>query len=164
MRGKYAEMLAMRIEHADGREDPSRVRPRMSDLAARFPGALREIDRLELFEIERRVARLDAFIEAAGEEEPWMEAVAHFHRLARGALSAKRWLGGRRVVDDSLVLAFVRETAPLPFAHEIQSWRADLATIASPPRGRLMDVVFARLARELGVTDAGARELVFGAR
>ena len=37
MRGKYVEMLAMRVEHASEAEDPSRVRPRMNDLAARFP-------------------------------------------------------------------------------------------------------------------------------
>jgi hypothetical protein len=163
MRGKYAEMLAMRVAHAEGREDPSRVRPRMSELASRFPGALREIDRLELAEIERRLARLDAFIDASGDEEPWMAAVAHFHWLARGALAAKRWLGGRRVVDAELVEAFTRATPSLRFPHEVRAWHGDLETIASPPRGRVMDAVFARLARELGLPERDARALVFGA-
>jgi hypothetical protein len=162
MRGKYAEMLAMRVEHAGGQEEEACVRPRMSDLASRFPGALREIDRLELGEIERRIASLDAVLSASAEPEPWMGAVARFHRLARGALGAKRWLDRRKAVDPTATAAFDREAPLLEFAEEIQAWRDDLAAIASPPRGRVMDVVFERLARELGVTEPVARELVFG--
>jgi hypothetical protein len=162
MRGKYAEMLAMRVEHASGREDEERVRPRMSDLAARFPGALREIDRLELAEIERRIASLDAVIEHSAEPEPWMAAVARFHRLARGALGAKRWLDRRRAVTEAVAAAFDDEVSALEFAEEIQVWRDDLAAIAAPPRGRVMDLVFVRLARDLRVSELVARELVFG--
>src|SRR5579862_104100 len=157
MRGKYAEMLAMRVEHASGEEDEARVRPRMSVLAARFPGALREIDRLELAEIERRIASLDAFLEHSGEPEAWMGAVARFHRLARGALGAKRWLDRRRAVSAAVVAAFDRQVASLEFAEEIQAWRDDLAAVASPPRGRVMDLVFGRLARDLGVSELVAR-------
>jgi hypothetical protein len=162
IRGKYAEMLAMRVEHADGSEDPARVGPRMSDLAARFPGALREIDDLELAEIRRRIAGLDSLLEASGEEEPWMAPVALFHDLARGALALKRRLAGRRDVDQALVDRFTAEAQSLPCPEEMQGWLTDLATIASPPRGRVMDVVFARLARELGIEEAVARNLVFG--
>jgi hypothetical protein len=92
-----------------------------------------------------------------------MVAVALFHDLARGALAAKRWLGKRRVVDAAVLDAFAREASTLPSANEIEAWRADLASIASPPRGRVMDLVFARLATELGTSVAGARTLVFGA-
>lgn len=162
MRGKYAEMLAMRVEHAGGDEDEARVRPRMSDLASRFPGALREIDRLELAEIRRRIASLDAVIEDSAEPEPWMGAVARFHRLARGALGAKRWLDRRRAVSEAVAVAFDREVSALEFAEEIQAWRDDLAAIAAPPRGRVMDLVFGRLARDLGISELVARELVFG--
>jgi hypothetical protein len=162
IRGKYAEMLAMRLEHAQGTEDATRVRSRMSALAERFPGALREIDRLELVEIQRRVTRLDAYLAASCEEEPWMVAVALFHDLARGALGAKRWLGKRREVDEAVVDAFEREAPSLPFPEEVRSWKLDLATIASPPRGRVMELVFTRLARELGTTVRAARHRVFG--
>jgi hypothetical protein len=164
MRGKYVEMHALRVEHASGEEDTMRVRPRLSDLASRFPGALREIDRLELAEIERRIATLDAFVQGAAAAEPWMGAVARFHRLARGAIGAKRWLDRRRVVDDSVWAAFDREVPALAFSEEIDSWRDELASIAAPPGGRVMDLVFQRLARELDVTEPEARELVFGRR
>jgi hypothetical protein len=161
LRGKYAEMLVMRIEHETGREDLPRVRTRMGALAARFPGALREIDRLELGEIRRRVASLDAWLDGSGAGEPWMDAVALFHRLARGALGAKRWLGRRRAVDAGMMQDFERELARLPDAEAIREWASDLASIASPPRGRVMDLVFARLARELGTSDEAARRRVF---
>jgi hypothetical protein len=155
-------MLSMRVEHAAGLEDLARVRPRMADLAARFPGALREIDDLELGEIQRRIARLDAFLDASGHEEAWMKPMALFHRLARGALAAKRWLGGRKQVDGALLSSFVREALASPLSEEIHAWVGDLASVASPPRGRVMNLVFARLARELGVTEDAARRLVFG--
>ncbi|MGH7440560.1 MAG: hypothetical protein ACRENE_33130 [Polyangiaceae bacterium] len=164
MRGKYAEMHALRLEHARGAEDATRVRPRLSDLASRFPGALREIDRLELAEIERRIVTLDAFVGGAGAAEPWMGAVARFHRLARGALGAKRWLDRRRVVDASVFAAFEREVPTLAFSEEIQSWRDELAAVAAPPGGRVMNLVFLRLARELDVSEPAVRELVFGRR
>jgi hypothetical protein len=160
---KYAEMLSMRVDHHDGTEDPARVRPRMVDLASRFPGALREIDALELAEIRRRIAVLEAFLETAGEEQEWMEAMALFHRLMRGALGAKRWLAGRRHVDGAILQAYVRESMKMPFPEECREWTGDLALIASPPRGRIVDLVFGRIARHLGTTDEAVRVLVFGA-
>jgi hypothetical protein len=163
LREKYAEMLAMRIEHDGGSEDAAQVRPRMVDLASRFPGALREIDALELDEIRRRIFALEAFLEARGEEQGWMEVMALFHRLMRGALGAKRWLAGRREVDGEIERAYRSETSGLPFPKECREWASDLALVASPPRGRLMDVVFARVGRELGMTHEAARLLVFGA-
>jgi hypothetical protein len=162
LRAKYAEMLSMRIANAAGDEDAAGARPRMARLAARFPGALREIDDLELAEIRRRVAALDAFASASGEEQDWMEPVALFHRLARGALATKRWLAGRRHVDEALAGAFGAFASLAPFPEEIQAWASDLERVASPPRGRLLDVVFARLAAELGVDEPAARRLVFG--
>ena len=93
-----------------------------------------------------------------------MIAVARFHGLARGVLGAKRWLARRRTVDAALLAAFACEAPHLPFSEEIQAWELDLATIASPPRGRLMDLVFARLATELGISEPTARTLVHGPR
>jgi hypothetical protein len=42
---KYAELLALRDAHARG-EDPPDLRERLRALASRYPGALRELDRL----------------------------------------------------------------------------------------------------------------------
>jgi hypothetical protein len=162
LRAKYVEMLVMRAEHASGVEDADAVRPRMAELAARFPGALREIDDLELDEIRARVSALDEVLGGRREPDPWMEAVARFHALARGALCAKRWLAGRKRVDASVQAAFEEAVSRMAFPDDARGWAPDLARIASPPRGRVTDLVFARLARELGKSERDARRLVFG--
>lgn len=109
---KYAELLALRDAHARG-EDPPDVKARLRALAARFPGALRELDQLPRQAIVARLAAL----EAAPTEGPlatWMIATDRVHRWLRVAL--------RR---------------PTALARE---------------RGRLVPVVRARVAAELGVT------------
>lgn len=164
LRAKYAQMLAMRLLHASGEEgDASHTRDRMAEMASRFPGALREMDDLELGEIQRRIERLDAVLDGSEEGEPWMEAVATFHAMARGALAVKRWLDGRRKVDAALERAFAAEIARFPFPEEIQTWARDLARVAAPPHGRVMNLVFARVAEHLGISEREARRLVFGA-
>ena len=162
LRGKYAQMLAMRVAHGAGEEDAAAVRTQMAALAARFPGALREIDELELREIRRRIEALDAVVATSAEVEPWMEALALFHALARGALAAKRWLAGRKRVDAAVRGRFSAEVETLPFAQDARAWAGELAVIASPPRGRVLDFVFARLARTMGTSERAARRLVFG--
>jgi len=158
LRGKYTTMVALRVERLPEDE----MRRRMAELAQRFPGALRELDDLELGEIRRRVEALEAVLQGTLQPEPWMEAVALFHALTRGALVVKRWLGGRKRVDAALARRFVAEHAELPFAEDARSWAEELAGVASPPRGRLTDAVFARLARTLGMAERQARRLVFG--
>ncbi len=93
-----------------------------------------------------------------------MEAIGTFHVLARGVLAAKRWLDGRRRVVAALERAFAVELELVPFPVELRGWSACLSQVASPPRGRVMDLVFARVAAQLGVAEREARELVFGAR
>lgn len=158
LRDKYATMMALRLERIAEDE----MRRRMAELALRFPGALRELDDLELGEIRRRVETLDGVLAGSAPQEPWMEAVALFHALTRGALVVKRWLGGRKRVDAALARRFAAEHADLPFAEDARSWAEELSGIASPPRGRVTDAVFARLARTLGIAERQARRLVFG--
>ena len=161
LRAKYEEMLAMRVTHEAGDDGPD-VRERMAKLAAPFPGALREIDELDLEEIRRRVRSLELVLRGEGPVLPWMEAMALFHTLARGALCAKRWLGGRKHVDDATRAGFARESSALAYAEDARRWTDELHRIAAPPGGRLTDVVFARVAAELGLTAQEARVLVFG--
>jgi hypothetical protein len=162
LRYKYAEMLAMRIADESDRADEAAIRARMARLSSRFPGALREIDDLELNEIELRIAAIDVVLREEGEVQRWMEAVSLFHSLARGALCAKRWLARRKHVDAQVERAYAAEASALAFPEEARRWSADLASIASPPRGRLLDLVFARLAQELSISERAARTLVFG--
>jgi hypothetical protein len=52
--------------------------------------------------------------------------------------------------------------APGAWPAEAELWREDVARVARPPRGRLMDLVYERLARELDTTPSAAKRLVFG--
>ena len=85
----------------------------------------------------------------------WMIAQDAFHRLARGALAAKRWLGKRKRIT-----AQRRDDFAAHAPREARAWKDALADVASPPRGRLMDLVHARVAEELDVSVAEARRLV----
>jgi hypothetical protein len=163
LREKYAEMLAMRVAHDADEEDPAAVRGRMGALAARFPGALREIDELPIAEIGRRLIALDAVLGEARAPEPWMCALARFHALMRGALAAKRWLGGCRAVDAATVRAFEEALSSLPFPEDARVWAGELAHVAAPARGRVSHAVMVRVASELAISVAEARRLVFGA-
>ena len=142
LRSKYEEMRALRSAAA-GQADP---RPRLAALAARFPGALREIDDLPLPEIDRRIEALSRAAADPAHVAPWMHAMSRFHTLARGALVAKRSL----------------TDATIAWPDDAQLWREHLGRVAAPPRGRLMDLVYEQLAAEMGTTPATAKELVFG--
>jgi hypothetical protein len=160
---KYREMLAMRLEHDSGEDDGARARTRMAKLASRFPGALREIDDLALEAIHDRIRGLDGALTGASDIEPWMEATALFHALARGALWAKRWLGGRKAVDPATLKEYETQ-ARGQGASDALAWTSALGDVASPPRGRLTDLVFERVARSLGISVEHARLLVFEER
>ena len=113
LRAKYVEMLRLRVEdEASGAPDP---RGAMADLARRFPGALREIDELPLEEIRARADALHAAAADGAKAEPWMAAMVLFHALTRGALAVKRWLGGRKEVDEPTARAFALEAPSLPY-------------------------------------------------
>jgi len=165
LRSKYAEMLAMRLaEEVEPAERPSEreVRERMMALASRFPGALREIDALDLSEIRARMDQLGAVLSGESAVELWMEAVILFHQFARGALCAKRWLRGLKRVDAEVERAFMAQMETLSFPEDARGWATELAHIAAPPDGRVTRLVFVRVARRLGTTESEARELVFG--
>lgn len=84
LREKYAELRALRTDASGA--DPTR---RMRALAARFPGALREIDALPLETIDARLRALDAVLAGAPEAE-WMRIAAAFHVAMRAALDRRR--------------------------------------------------------------------------
>lgn len=159
-------MLSLRVAHERARRDASFVepdpRPAMARLAERYPGALREIDTLPLTSITARIDALRSAERSPSRAEPWMIAQIAFHRFARGALATKRWLAGKRSVTPALRAAFRRATATLPRGADARLFAGDLEAIAAPPRGRLMDVVHARVAQALDVTTVEARTLVFG--
>jgi hypothetical protein len=156
---KYMEMRRLRILAL---ESPT-VDPKawMAELATRFPGALREIDELPLEEIDARLTALSTASADAAMVEPWMEATARFHELTRGVLAVKRWLAGKKEIATTDRAEFERIAKDLPHGEDAIAWRDDLEAIANPPRGKVTDLVFARIARELTTTTENARRLVF---
>jgi hypothetical protein len=156
LRDKYVRMRELRSAHARAKCDPTfeepDPRPAMARLAAAFPGALRELDALAFEEIERRIVETDAAI-ATGRPLRWMIAQLAFHRLCRGALATKRWLsGGTAPTREAFLGAGLGEEAEL-FVDALDA-------IASPPRGRLLDLVHSRVADGLSVSVGEARRLV----
>ena len=167
LRDKYERMHRLRALHARARADAEFIEPdpreAMAQLARAFPGALREIDELPIEVIHARIDEIDAAERDPSLIAPWMRAHSRFHALARGALAAKRWLEGRPLTPD-LVEGYARVIATLPDGDDAAAWSADLAAIAKPPRGRIMDLVYARLALELHTDVPSARAAVMPPR
>jgi len=162
LRSKYVEILRLREEELEGGEgDPRRA---MRALADRFPGALREVDDLPLATIRARIDALAAAAVDRSRIEPWMEAMALFHPLARGALAAKRWLHGKRTVDPATRSAFREASREMQHGADARRWENDLPRLAKPPRGRVTEAVLERVGSALGISARDAHFLVFGIR
>lgn len=158
---KYGRILALRTAHdlarTTGAPEPD-PREEMAALAARWPGALRELDELPLAIVHERLAALAVAEQDRTGIAPWMEAQLVFHREARAVLAAKRWLDGRRGVDEATRAAFAAAARD----EATRAWAGRLEEIATPPRGRLLELVWPQVARALGVTVTEARALVRG--
>lgn len=162
LRTKYEEILRLRVLHgAPGEPDPRRA---MAKLAQEFPGALRECDELPLDELRARIDALGEAVAGRAAPLPWMTASLRYHALTRGALCAKSWLAGRKSVTAETRATFAREAGALCWADDARAWEGELEAVANPPRGRVTDLVFARIASELGVPVEEARALVFPSR
>jgi hypothetical protein len=163
---KYERIRTLRIAHLRASEsDSSFIEPdpraEMASLADEFPGALRELDRLTMEEIDRRVAALRAAEEDPTRVDGWMLAQHEFHRYARGALATKRWLSTQATTPTSELEAAFRAALPA-LREEAALFATSLDEIAAPLRGRVMDIVYARVAGELGITERELRALLHG--
>lgn len=166
LREKYAELRRLREESdadaAQGRaHHPSRER--LKALSRRFPGALAEIDRIAFSLLEERLCALDAILERTAvqsELPPWIVGWVRVHEGLRGALSVKAWLEGARTVDAQTLARFDAALETLPFPEEARAFRDRLAEVASPPDGRLVDLVFDDAARTLGMDRVALRALL----
>lgn len=136
----------------------------MNALAAEFPGALRELDDMPEPQIVERIGELTAALSASHEIPEWAVALSLFHRETRGALCAKRWLAGRKTVSPEDRAAFECAADGFCYASEARGWAGDLEALAAPPRGRITELVYARIASELGLSLKETRELVFSKR
>ena len=163
LRRKYEEIVRLRQqgECPEGSDALREMRRGMAALAAEFPGALREADELSMGELLERVLALAEAEAGTAAVEPWMEAMARFHALTRGALCAKKWLRGRKQVDAEAAAAFLVAAHAFCYAAEASEWAEQLAQLATPPKGRLTEVVFDRMAIERGTSSDAVRRLVF---
>lgn len=150
----------MRVLHARARADATFHEPdprdAMTRLAREFPGALRELDELPLATIGERIAELDAAIGDATRITGWMRAMVAFHRRARGALAVKRWLAGRPITGTTRD-ELARDLASLEHGEDARAWLDAIDAVRRPPRGRVMDLVYARVADELGFDEGAVR-------
>ena len=156
---KYRELLRLRLGDRDGTIPDPRLA--MAALAHRFPGALREIDRCPLPELERRLAHLEALGSTPGlTPEVWAPLGMRYHELLRGALAVRRWLAGQDPSPD-LEARFAQDVDGLPFPEDARAWTGLLQPLATPPGGRITRLVLERLSRESGTPEAQVRQALF---
>ena len=165
---KYRVMRRLRAAQASDHDAGKEHHPDREELkafAARWPGALSEIDRLPMDALDARLAEVDALlarVRVTLDELPtWMRGWIRVHRGLRGALAIKAWLHGRRSIDGETRRALEKDLPTLRFADDARLWMDALELVASPPRGRLVDVVVARAAGELGVEAPALRRLLW---
>jgi hypothetical protein len=147
LREKYLTLQRMRLAHAQS----GAVAPReeLRALARRFPGALRELDRLPFDRIEARLAELDAALGGAGPLPDWVPVQLAFHGWLRLALLARA--GAPDETFEQAQLRLRAGFAPGPGEPDPGQLRAgDLAAIRRPPNGRLTGWVYARISTDLG--------------
>jgi hypothetical protein len=123
-------------------------------LGREFPGALAELERLPLAELDRRQEALELGLKT-GSVEPWVAWVVAYHRSMRAAIELGRRLRGRVDVAGALARELAAE------AERITGFPCDVELViaVASARGREL-IVFERLSRELGVpADAIRREL-----
>jgi hypothetical protein len=84
---KYAALAALRARR-DGAGPPA-TRGELRELAAEFPGCLRELDTLGRDELVRRATLMAAAAAGGVASEPWMHWIAAYHEAMRQALAAR---------------------------------------------------------------------------
>jgi hypothetical protein len=84
---KYERLRALRAAHA--RREPRAPREALRELAARFPGSLRELERATELELEERELAARRALEGHPPSEQTL-AWALFHRVVGAALEARR--------------------------------------------------------------------------
>jgi hypothetical protein len=150
---KYRTLARWRRERAEGRTMPERAEFRA--MSEEFPGALRELDVMELDAIDARAAALERASRGDEPTLPWMLATEAFHRWMRAALWVKRHARGARIEHDRLA----RECEA---RNGVRADREFVASAIAPERGRLRPMVLARVAIECAITEDEARTVVLG--
>lgn len=146
LREKYTSLERLRRAR---RLEPERAPPldEIRALAHRFPGALRELERLPLEVVIERGRELDNVLVGAAQEPLWAMAQRCFHAQLRGALEVKRGL-----LQPGVTPAFPQDAEPFLLC---------AAEVARPPGRKLTTWIIRRVAEELGVHQEECRRLLF---
>ncbi len=156
--GKYDELA--RLRRARDRGEPVPGAHVFKALAREFPGCLNELDTLPLEDIDARAASL----RKASEGEPivpWMVWLSGYHRLLRAALWLKPRLGRPARVspwDDAAAAALAKQASEVAGVHVDAAF---VREVTAPPGGRLVALVFSRLASEHGEPVATLKRALF---
>jgi len=146
---------------ADAAVDARTRRDDMRRLAARFPGALREIAALPMEEIDRRIAALDAVVAGETGPPPWAECLACYHGWMRAALRI-RSLRGAASTGAALAARLKSVYRPEPDEPALDRLPpALLEGVLRPAGGRLNAWVAARVAEDLGLPPAEVEERIW---
>ena len=137
---------------------------RMREVAAEFPGALRELEALNAAQLTRRREEVARRLEQEGGEGAedslgWMEVTVAFHRLLKRVLVLKRFLGKRKGFSESQwqeVVEALVERSDLWDEGGSEWLRAvDVSQIngyLTPPERRVVNAVWRELSEELGAS------------
>jgi hypothetical protein len=142
------------------RTEPAVLAPReeLRRLARRWPGSLRELDRLPLEALEARVGALEAVLEGGREVEGWMRLQVSYHGFMRAALRVKRW--SRDWPEDPSDVQRMLGERYVAAADEPAISFFDAGTIAAirrPEGGRLNPLVLGAVA---GLHGVGVEEVI----
>ncbi len=128
-------------------------------MASEFPGALRELEVTATAMLRRKAERVEA-ASASGHLDPWIPVVWDFHAMLRELLALRRFL---RAQPGCSAEAFCAYHAQLADAGALIAFPATAReAIERPPNGRMLALVWPALAARYGLSEASAREHVFG--
>ena len=145
---KYRVLSELRRRHEHFAAEEAR-------LAEEFPGALHELDRLPLDEVEHRVEAIERVLRSGG-VTPWMLWVHAYHGSMRAALYVRRRLAGR----SELAHALAREIAAE--AERASGFHCDVEVVYAIAEGRAPSaVVLSTLERELSVSHVALTRVLF---
>lgn len=147
LRQKYADLVALREQREDAMRrglvrfeeaEAEERRRRMAAVAAKFPGALRELDGLALELLRERLRMVEAALQTS-ETPRWLEAASLFHEAMIEA-----W----RVRDGAGALG--------------KTWsEEEREQLRRPAGGRLTTAAWRLVGKRLGLAGEEAERLVF---
>jgi hypothetical protein len=174
---KYRLMLTMRLERealeAQGIlkfSGEASVRRRMAnkELSRRFPGALKELDRLGSESLKNKLETLEP-LESGEQDLPlWAKISFDYHQLLSEALAVKSWLALRKqdlaAPEETLEAFRALNDDHYDLAHWPENFGAEylLQQITNPPGGRLSQLVWEVLQERFSLSIQDMQAMTFG--